>query len=416
MVRAGGVSLTQRDDVSVVSFEHRELGDGGKETTVTLANSRLDLVDAPHLQEGKDLEWRFGYPGNLTPTYKSVITVTEPTFDAFGGLTLRLYAYDGVAGALFGQRQKVWRNADTAEITRSEAVELLAAEIGVNVEVEPTKHTLTEIAQNENDWDFLKRLASNAVAADTAHAGAYRVWFDSESQTLHFKSAPFYNKPKHSYSFVTEREDPVLITFSPQINTSRPDASGGDSTNASGMDGSGEDVDETQTGEDAERARGGRYLSLDAPGAYYEWVNEPPGAVKEVLDASDPATEPEVAEDQAGANVAEEELKAIEAIITLIGDPTLRANDIIEIRGVGQKLSGNYLCAEVVHRLGSDGFLTEITGGLGQLPGDADGEGTEAGGSEGGSEDGSATGPDGYTHTVDVDAEDIDSEIDSGGR
>lgn len=370
MVTCNGWSLTDPEDPYVISLEHRELGDGGKEVKITLANVGLELLDNPNLQEGKILEWVFGYPGNISPVFTATLFVTEPTFDAYSGLTLTLYGYDAVAKAVWKQRTYTWRDLGlTAEITHSEVAELIAEANGWNVTVEPTREYVTEVHQaGISDWELLHDvLAPDAVAADPNKPGKYRVWFDEADNRLYFAPIDLTAPPVRVYRFGVENEDPVLLHFRPRVNTSKPEAQAASDTNVSDVDGHGNVVEASA----AKQTELGHYR-VDAPHLTVEHQSAPA--------TSDPASDPpSTTEGQAGVEQAEKQLEYIEADIVVIGDPYIRANDIISVWDVGQKHSGRYLVDEVTHTIGSSGFTTDISGKKDATPVDASGDAEKTG-------------------------------------
>jgi phage protein D len=381
MVTANGRSLTDPDKPDTISLEHTEKGDGGKEAKLRITNRGLEYLDHPDVQEGRKLEWAFGYPGNLSPVYTATIFVTEPNFDAYGGLDLTIYAYDAVANAVWQTRHKTWRDPhDEAEITHSEVVSLVAAENGWRAVVEPTAVYQTEFHQDGiSDWVFLHDvLAPAAVAADPEKQGAYRVWLDNDSNTLYFMPANLSERPTRVYHFMTENEDPLLLRFRPRVNTNKPDAQAGESATATDVDGSGRVVEGTAD----VRTETGQYR-MDAVGRTYSFEEFPAG--------SDPAMQArstsEAASGQADATQAKAQLEYLEAEITVIGEPYIRANDIVTVWNVGSKFSGRYLVDEVTHSVGPHGFITEISGKKDALPADATGEAEQTGSSDTTSQD-----------------------------
>lgn len=363
MVTVNGRSLTDPDDPLVISLEHRELGDGGKEATITLANPDLMLLDDPDIQEGKTVEWVFGYPGNLSPLFKGTLFVTEPTFDAYSGLTLRLYVYDAVMDAVWNLRQENWRDPeDRAKVLISEVVEQIAAENGWNAVVEKTQGYVTEIPQpGISDWEFIHDvLAPRAVAEDPDKRGKYRVWFEEDSNTLHFEPVDGTQQPKRVYRFMVENDDPVLLHFRPRVDNQRPDHQDAVGATRTDIDGEGNIV----TGDAESDTEHGRWRYDMAQKTYhFEEMPEQQDPAKE-----DPSERAEDAEYKADVDQSEVQLEYEPADIVVVGDPQIRANDIVSVWNVGQKFSGRYLVDEVTHTIGPSGYTTDISGKKDALP------------------------------------------------
>lgn len=370
LVRISGISLTDQFEsggsrgTRVVSLEHRELGDGGRELKLTIANPALDLLDDDAFQEGAPIEWRYGYPDQLSDLYSAKITVVEPNFDAYSGLTLTFYAYDAVTKTVSTTRQSVWTSetvtfaAEDAKVTESEVVQQIAADLGMNADVEPTKDYRTSFAQNDTDWAFMQSLTASAIAKDASKQQQYRLWFSADSNTLHFRPAPLNDPPRGVYRYFTETQDPVLLSFSPQISTTKPDGSGTNTTAARDVNGEGVAVNNEDSSEESERSALAGFVVADQIPGEYE-MHHGPQEIQEVPAAADPvATEPGAS--QAATAAAGATLETLTANLSVIGDPRIRANDIIEIRNVGLRFSGKYLVDEVTHTV-SRGYVTEMT-------------------------------------------------------
>jgi hypothetical protein len=391
----------------VITFTHTEVGEGGKELKFTVPDADYTLLDDPVLQGGADVLWSFGYEGAMSDTFAAKIYTTEPNFDAYGGLTLTVYCYDAVVEYQRSVSNRTWRTtnlatpSDPAKLTESEIVQQIALNNRMNADVEPTKTRYESVAQAGNDLDFIQRvLVPTAVAADPSKAGRYRVWFDSRSNTLFFRPPILNAAAVSTYTFMTENEDPVLLSFRPTVDTQRPDGVGATNTTVADVDQNGEVTVETATNETADRVAttDSRFVvdnGLPVQGAMRET------AVEVQENPSGDATD---AQRRAAANLAKKELEAVEAVITVVGDPFVRANDIVAVRNVGRKFSGMYLVNEVRHIFG-EGYITEISGKRPALPADA--AGTQD--AHGGNSDPAAPAPDG-THKARELVGDIETE------
>lgn len=386
MARIDGISLTDRIGPKGVYMEHTESGKSGKEIKLMLANPGLELLDDPHFQAGKTIEWRFGYPGNLSPTYSAKVFVVEPTFDPWNGFTLTFYAYDAITTLLGGVRQKVWRHPTDAQVTQSWVVEQIAKEYGLQTDIEETKNFVTEIAQSTSDFVFIRDiLAPDAVAKNPERSGAYRVWIDSLDGILHFRPAPAYLKPKKTYRFFTETENPSLISFRPKLNIQRPDDAGAANTKVRDITGAGEVLDEESTPENAKRVTTPGTASLNEVTG--EWSFNEAGAVREDPTSADPVSNSSNAKDRGDASLSKKEESGIETEIVLIGDPQLVANDIIEVTNVGRQFSGAYVCDEVRHVINVDGgFTTTVTAFANAAKDNAGGTLADTGATDGGTQ------------------------------
>jgi phage protein D len=202
---------------------------------MTFANARMDLLDAAWLQQGQVLEIQWGYaPDNLTPRKLGKITGVMPrggkegvTVDITGNTLGHVMAgkqrhcrwtrvnrgelpssagahYSPIAQAAW--RATIWggRLAIGAEeegnpqlgYAASEIAIALADAYGLKADVQSAGPIKAWWQCGESDWDFLMRLASEAVWIRDSSDIGFRFWVDGK--TLHFHA-------------VTAKEDEAVL-------------------------------------------------------------------------------------------------------------------------------------------------------------------------------------------------------------
>jgi hypothetical protein len=351
----------------LVSLAHTELGNGGTELKITIPNAKYDLLDAPDFQEGVAVEWSFGYapdpdaPSAFSRRFSGKVYTVDPVFDAYAGLVIMLYAYNEVAELTARQRRHVWEGA--GGVTESDVVAQIAEDLNLRVVVEPTDTRYEAgLGQNSTDWDYLQELARTAVARDPSRRGPYRVWI--EEDTLYFMP-PTINAPAQvRYEFMTERRDPALLMFRPRIEIKKPGGDGATEVAAEDVGPDGETVDATVDNETAERTgtTDSTYVVQDVEENTGELDQRVTGHQTEDPDGSNNA------DARASNELARQELNNITADISVVGDPRIKANDVIAILNVGAKFSGNYLVDELTHTINDGGYITTIIGKKSGVP------------------------------------------------
>lgn len=361
----GGYSLSST--ALTLSLKHIEKGDGGKEAEIVIANPDLALIDDANFQEGVEAQWRFGYMGLLSKLYKGKIYQVEPSFDGFRGLTLTLRINDAIADMRGSRRSTVWRSVTEGEakLTESDVAEMIAAEYGYNIVSEETSLYYTEIAQSGYDFDFIaNELTRTAKAKDPNKPGPYRLWFDAEN-TMHFEPVPLGKTPRRTFRYVTENEDPSLLSFSIRTEAYKPGDTAASETTVTDIAPDGENLEGTATNdeENDRHVMGRRTISGVTGKDHKEWVDptiEEHGLIGPAPASSDLQYTEDHADAEAKNTQNEAELGNLKAEIKVIGDPTLIANDLVTILNVGKKYSGAYLAEEVHHEIGRQGYVTRL--------------------------------------------------------
>lgn len=399
IVKIGNLELTNPENPRQMTFSFREMDGGAKKLTLKIANINLELIDHPDLVKGAKAEFRFGYSDWLSNKFTGTVREVNPSFDP-GDISLTLGIFDAVSDTMAATKLKVWQqlDGDATQITESDIVTQIAAEYGLTAEVEPTRHYYSEIAQSEEDFTFLKRLAKQAKPADASmDVGPYRVTFDHSNSKLIFKPVNINTPVRRTFRYMTETDDPSLISFRPRATTYDPDTNGGVSTGGASVTPNGKLVTELADNDtETQRVSQGGYLIYDAvtgdvsdpilavasvsetmsdvggnapvsaDGVEAEATNVMAGAVDTVGEMlglplpDDPLFTEAFNQAAASNNFMESELDKVQADLEVLGDPDLRRGEVVEILNVGREWSGEYLCFDVEHRIDSNGYVTYI--------------------------------------------------------
>lgn len=346
----------------ILSLSYTDKVSGTDKLDLTLDNSDLALFDEPRLAHGNKLHVRWGYAHDLGPT--RVMTIKSVK----GWRTLRV---EGEASdelrAVAAQRTRSWEAS-----TEFEVAEAIARAMGYTDESsrdirppEGWEEVRRDIHQaGETDMAFLQRLAARLDChwylagekfhfhppnADQRPARTLKYWDDEEGV--------FAGEPSITDGTLGLPGRVTRRSHSPRSRR-RVTASAGNETDTArtvlGEESPLQDPGEATALSEAERAASAddEYLFRWLQGRENMSIMEP---VQDQVEAGTDGTEAG-ARARARARFRRGERKAIELSLPLIGLTWLRADMVVRVEFGIEKLDGNYLVEEVVHKV--DGSYT----------------------------------------------------------
>jgi len=315
---------------AVYQFEYLEGDSKIAEAKFSIENKAMRFLEGEFAdklsQAGLVFNFRFGYPGRLTPIRRAVLTKAKPSFPQQGMPTLELVAYDPRVTMQLAT-PKTW-----GKVSSSEVAVKLAEEWGLLTEVEDSGDRGEDSKVQPaslSDIEYLRKLAVG-------------IGFECyvEDGVLHFHSPRLDAVPSFDFDYFSDARSTVL-TFDPQVKMGPP------STNIASA--------KPKDGTANEAAAVRREIRLHAVhverGAIYGGAAE---ARKSERMNSDPTVDENTAKKKAAAVRLKLDMKAIEASATVIGEPGLRAYTTINIFGVGT-YSGRWYVKEVRHVIKAKG-------------------------------------------------------------
>ena len=72
------------------------------------------------------------------------------------------------------------------------------------------------------------------------------------------------------------------------------------------------------------------------------------------------APTPAAAERESAARFRRAERETVKLALHVVGDPTLRAKQVVEVRGISSLLSGKYYVTEAKHVISSSGYVVDL--------------------------------------------------------
>jgi phage protein D len=331
----------------VLGFSYEDSERKTDKVSLQLDNFDLSLFEREELLGGSLLEVSWGYPGNMAPPRR----VTLKSIKGFGTI-----AVEGLAlSALMNREVKTrhWENKPRSEIVREIAEENGFEGAFVYVDESPeTFDVLNQCA--ETDARFLRRLAAREEL---------EFWVDDTG--LHFHERKQDTAPTHVFTWFSDpgRGDVLSVSVESDLvkRVGKVTVKGRDpkekttvessSTSAKNDRSTLGDVKEAVDPESGE-------TSLEQRNATATTHASPASTAKQV-------------EKEASARFRAAERATVKLSMQVVGDPTLRAKSVVEVRGISPLLSGKYYVTEVRHSISSSGYTCDLKltrDGKGRVP------------------------------------------------
>ncbi len=365
---------------SVLSLEYEEDEKKVDKAVLTLDNRTLAYFDHPIFEKGTRLRLSWGYSGHMSPI--RAVVVQKVT----GSLTLKVEAQG--AGVLMN---KVTRTRTYENTTRSELVHALAKENGFGDSerfIEETTRTIPVQTQaGMTDFQFLKRLAQlEGFEFYTDFDGLH--WHPRRLGQRPVKVLQYYLPPLVGdiLSFdvdndVTAKPGAAKVAARDPLKKTDVNAVGSDKdTKRDTLGGIGELLGITPPDGKANQKPTtnaplpGEVLEVNPRTGETKTVIKPAGAasgeVKNTADAGNVKT-------QAAATFTKAQQAVVQLKLDLIGDPNLVAKTVVEVRGLGKRLSGKYYISTLKHSVSSSGYKMDAKSRT-----DGTGKGTPAAGTK----------------------------------
>ncbi|HEU4406557.1 MAG TPA: contractile injection system protein, VgrG/Pvc8 family [Polyangiaceae bacterium] len=344
----------------LVGFTYEDSDEKADKLTLELDNFDLALFDREELFGGALLEASWGYPGVMAPPRRAVVKSVK----GFTTLTVEAQALS----ALMNKRAKTRRFEGA---TRADVVRQVAAEYGYAgglLDVEDTGERYDVVNQaGETDARFLKRLAEREHFQFYVDAGG-----------LHFHRRRQEAPPARVFTWYVGPGSGEVLSVRVESDLAR------------------------RVG--AARVRGRDPLRKETLDASSNAASAPRATLGDVVEVVDPETGATAlqqrnatanvaptsassagrAQREADARFVKAERDAVKLSLQVVGDPTLAAKTVVEVRGISALLSGKYYVREVKHTLGGGGYVCDLTltrDGKG-TPAGAEGRGRPQGGAK----------------------------------
>lgn len=303
----------------------------------------LEFLNRKDVTVNADLKFKFGFlQGQMSQPQLAKIQDIDAKYDQ-NGIQVTLKALDAGHYLKKNSNNKVFKNKTSSEIASE-----IANDRGISSDIDSTTEKWENMPQgNLSDLHFLKKLCN----LEDDYVCYIR------SGTLYFKKRGLDSESKITYTY---GEDDRVISFAPKQRTT-------------GREGSNSTVKLTQTNpytgesnlnilktEEQEKPKvlNNKSYNYDANGnPLNTTVKKDPGRSKTMVKQTQNKNE---AKNISNNMNKKENLNSNEATLIIEGNPLLEPKEIITMKGVAKRHSGNWQIVEVKHRISGSGFTTSL--------------------------------------------------------
>jgi phage protein D len=325
----------------------------------SLMTDDTKLVDADWLKVGYEIRFKFGYLDGLQSAERRAI-ITDITA-AFGQMiTVDVISLDKGFAIKKTQSSKIWRKQ-----TASQIAETIAEYYNLKAVTDKTDFVYNSIPQgNHTDFEFLKYLATQEKNG--------QFHFFIKDNELHFTKINLLKEAARLYTY--KNPDSGILSLRFHYQETHQDKGQSLQTTARQFN--------PLTGEYKEvnanifTAKDGQSLGdfatsllkdveskIDSRGA--TTIKKQSNNEQKKSNTGEFVLVPPTMDTSRVQNLVMNQHKTaknkeISCSLTLEGDPTLKADEIITVANVGEKFGGNYHIIKVTHKISSSGFISTL--------------------------------------------------------
>jgi phage protein D len=323
-------------DGRILGFSYEDSALKADQASIQLDNFDLSLFDRPELAGGAVLELSWGYPGNMAPPRRVVVRKLK----GFQTLTV-----EGQATSVLMNLQAKTRSWSGKRL--SDVVRELAAEygfIGEAADIGDTSEVLEAVHQSsETDARFLRRLAAREEFEFFVDDSGFR-WRARNQAPAPTRVLTWYSDPGRGEVMSVNVESDLVR------RVGRVDVKGRDPLAKA-------PIAVSANSDTVPRSTLGELVEVVDPETGSTSLQQRNATVSAHSTA---ATTPEAAKREAEARFRAAERDTVKLSLQVVGDPTLRAKTIIEVRGISKALSGKYYVAEAKHVINASGYVVDL--------------------------------------------------------
>lgn len=329
---------SERVDLSnrVLSFVFEDAERKADKLRLTVDNWDLSNFDDPIWKKGNLLEVAWGYPGHMAPARQCVIQKVT----GFQTLTV-----EALSKAILMHKVAKCRVFENKK--RSDVATQLAQENGYSgaaVDIEDSGETLTAITQaRQTDAQFMKRLAEKE---------GFEFYIDFDG--FHFHQRRLGQRPVRELHWYTAPEVGEVIS----INIENDVTAKAGAVTLRGRDPlTRKDINAKGSNSETQRESLASTIEVVDPetGTTHLEKRNASEDVRPVAHASGQG-----AKREADSRFRRAQHTTVELSATVLGDPSLLAKTVVQISGIGQRLSGKYYVKEARHKIDGSGYTVEL--------------------------------------------------------
>src|SRR5918911_4343135 len=336
-VLVGGSELPDEAALDILELRVSDYVEGAGSFTVTFNNwnsqtQEFKYIDGDLLVEGAKVEVKVGFVDDEKSLMQGEVTALEPEFAANAAPVLKIHGYDMLHRFRRGRNTRTFTN-----MTDSHIAGKVADALGLRLNADETDIQYEYVLQNNlTDIDFLL-------------ARARRIGYEV---TVKDKTLNFLKKQNNKDKLVSLDFGLTLTSFFPRLNTlgqvGEVVVQGWNPKTKEAISG------KAQPGDENSKMGGSKLGASISKEAFFKAtafvVNRPV------------FTEGEAAQIAKG-KFNEMAVDFITGEGTAIGNTSIRAGEVIELKGLGKRFSGLYYITSSTHTVGPRGYRTGFTVG-----------------------------------------------------
>ena len=331
-------ATSERVDLSsrVLSFVFEDAERKADKLRLTVDNWDLSNFDDPIWKKGNILEVSWGYPGHMAPARQCVIQKVT------GFQTLTVEALSKAILMHKVAKCRVFENKKRSEVATQIAQE--NGYSGFSADIEDSGETLTAITQaRQTDAQFVKRLAEKE---------GFEFYIDFDG--FHFHKRRLGQRPVRELHWYTAPEVGEVLS----INIENDVTAKAGAVTLRGRDPlTRKDINAKGSNSETQRESLASTIEVVDPetGKTHLEKRNASEDVRPVAHASEQG-----AKREADARFRRAQHTTVELNATVLGDPSLLAKTVVQISGIGQRLSGKYYVKEARHKIDGSGYTVEL--------------------------------------------------------
>lgn len=329
LIKINGSRISQEMAADIMTVSVEEKMDLPTLFTMTLSDREQKWIDSEDFSEGSEIKVELGYLNETVELFDGELTGIKSDFPSAGSTTLTVRGYDRLHRLARDKKTRTF-----TEMKDSQIAEQMAGEVSLETDVESTTDTVEYVLQNaQTDLEFLLE-RSERLGYEVGVCGAKLV----------------FRKPKENLSGAAVLEwGKSLIEFSADVTSvgqiSKVVVRGWDPLNQTVI--AGEAGSESQS------------TTMQGSQSGSETAEQSFGESTEVIVDNSIKTQSE-ADNMAQIRFRDRSMNYITGEGRCLGDPNIRVGKIISLKGLGEKLTGDYYIVGTQHELTREGYVTEF--------------------------------------------------------
>lgn len=335
--KAQPVDATER----VVAFTFDEEESKADKLELDLDNFDLALFDDPTWKHGNTLIVSWGYAGNMTKPRKMII----------GKITgAKILKVEALAQSILMNKEQKSRTFEN--MTPGDIATLIGREYGI-----PKAEALWQEANAAQDA-AAKQTIQQAKMTDAqmlAHlAKRHGFIFHVKDDGLHFEPRNVSAAPKRVFTYYTDPEQGDVLDFNVENDvTMAPGSIVAKGRNPETR----EDI--IAPASNTETKRHGFAPITHTVSKREQTTQTAPIAQDVVILTTAPTAA--IAKSQVDGKFIRAQQATVQLTLSVIGDPTVGATNVIEVRGISKRLSGKYYVKSAKHKLSATSYVLDLT-------------------------------------------------------